>query len=239
MKPRTPDNSPDLFRSQLSQIINLSHPLVRLSERIDWEGLSHKIDVLYSTGSGQPPLPTRLLVGLHYLKAMQNESDESVVQLWVENPYWQYFCGFEFFQYDLPLHPTSLVKWRQRVGDQLESLLEETIRLAQESQAMSPRSLDHINVDTTVQEKAVTYPTDAKLYHQMRIVLVRLAKQRGIALRQSYVRVGKRAFIKQNRYAHARQMTRARREQRCLKTYLGRVLRDIERKANTIDAVLE
>ena len=123
MKHKQPDNAPDLFRSQLSQILNMNHKLVRLADRINWDNLASKVDVVYHNRSGQPPLPTRFLVGLHYLKALFNESDENVVERWVENPYWQYFCGFEYLQHKLPLHPTSLVKWRQRVGDGLESLL--------------------------------------------------------------------------------------------------------------------
>ena len=119
MTPKTPDNSADLFRSQLSQMLNMSHPLVRLSEQIDWVALSSEIEVVYSDGVGQPPLPTRLLVGLHYLKYTFNESDESVVERWVENPYWQYFCGYEYLQHELALHPTSLTRWRDRVGDTL------------------------------------------------------------------------------------------------------------------------
>ena len=109
MKPKKPDNHPDLFRSQLFQIINLSHPLCRLADQINWQRLEEKIDVVYGTGCGHPALPTRLLAGLHYLKYTFNESDESVVERWVENPYWQYFCGFEQLQHALPLHPTTLV----------------------------------------------------------------------------------------------------------------------------------
>jgi len=238
MKPKKPDNSPDLFRSQLSQILDMNHKLVRLAERINWDALAAEIEIVYHNRSGQPPLPTRLLAGLHYLKALFNESDESVVERWVENPYWQYFCGFEYLQHELPLHPTSLVKWRQRVGEKLELLLIETIELARSTKAMSGRSMDHVNVDTTVQEKAVAFPTDARLYQSMRLVLVRLARDRGIGLRQTYVRVGKRAFARQNRYAHARQMKRARKECRKLKTMLGRVVRDIQRKAGESDDVL-
>ena len=168
MKPKTPDNSPDLFRSQLSQMLNMKHPLVRLSERMDWEKLQADIDVIYSDGAGHPPLPTRLLAGLHYLKYTFNESDESVVERWLENPYWQYVCGYEYLQHELPLYPTSLVRWRQRVGDKLEALLEQTIKLAIQTKAMPARELDHVNVDTTVQEKAISFPTDAKLYQRIR-----------------------------------------------------------------------
>lgn len=238
MKPKKPDNSVDLFRSQLSQMLNMSHPLIRLSARMNWAALEAEIDVIYSDGAGQPPLPTRLLVGLHYLKYTFNESDESVVERWIENPYWQYFCGYEYLQHELPLHPTSLTRWRHRVGDKLDVLLTQTIELALESKAMSVRELDHVNVDTTVQEKVIAFPTDARLYNRMRERLVVAAEERGIKLRQSYRKVGKKALIMQGRYAHARQMKRAARQTRKLKTYLGRVVRDIDRKVVDKDAPL-
>lgn len=178
MKPKKPNNHPDLFRSQLSQIINLKHPLVKLAHKINWERLEQEIDVVYSPGSGQPPLPTRLLAGLHYLKYTFNESDESVVARWVENPYWQYFCGFEFLQHELPLHPTTLIKWRNRVGDKLEALLQETIKVASENDLIKASETHHVYVDTTVQEKNITFPTDAKLYQRARELLVKVARTR-------------------------------------------------------------
>ena len=161
-----------------------------------------------------------------------------MVARWLENPYWQYFCGFDYLQHELPLHPTSLVRWRDRVGDKLEALLIHTIEIAMQTKAMSRRELDHVNVDTTVQEKAVSFPTDAKLYHKMRDVLVVAAEQRGIKLRQSYRKVGKKALIMQGRYSHARQMKRSAKQTRKLKTYLGRLVRDIERKALNKDEAL-
>ena len=149
------------------------------------------------------------------------------------------FCGFEYLQHELPLHPTSLTRWRNRVGDKLELLLAQTIDLAMEVRAMSVRELDHVNVDTTVQEKAIAFPTDARLYHRMRERLVVAAEQRGIKLRQSYRNVGKKALIMQGRYSHARQMKRAAKQTRKLKTYLGRVIRDIERKTDGQDEALQ
>jgi IS5 family transposase len=239
MKPKPPDNAADLFRSQLSQVINQEHRLCRLSRQIDWDVFEQEYGALYATGPGRPGLPTRLMVGLHYLKYLYNESDESVVERWLENPYWQYFCGYEYLQHTLPLHPTSLVKWRQRIGaDKLELLLKETVAVAQRSGALKARSLTRVNVDTTVQEKAVAFPTDARLHHKMRVTLVRAAKQRNIPLRQSYHRVGKRALIWQGRYASARQGKRAAKQGRKLKTYLGRVVRDIRRQCPQPDETL-
>ena len=238
MKPKTPNNHPDLFRSQLSQIINLSHSLCRLADKINWQRLEANIEGIYSNGCGQPPLPTRLLAGLHYLKYTFNESDESVVARWIENPYWQYFCGFDQLQHTCPLHPTSLTKWRNRMGDKLEALLEEILTVAMETKALKPHALKHVNVDTTVHEKAIAFPTDARLYHKMRVALVREAHKRDILLRQSFKKVGKKAFIMQGRYASAKQMKRAARQTRKLKTYLGRLTRDIQRKATPIDKPL-
>jgi IS5 family transposase len=189
---------------------------------------------LYVEQRGRPGLPMRLLVGLHYLKHLYDVSDERVVAGFVENPYWQYFCGEEFFVHELPCNPTSLVKWRQRIGPGgMEKLLQETIAAAQRQQALKPAELRRVNVDTTVQEKAIAFSTDARLYHKARCVLVREAQRVGLELRQSYRRVGKRALQKQGRYTQAQQLKRARKETRKLRTYLGRVIRDIQRKAAT------
>lgn len=128
---------------------------------------------------------------------------------------------------------------RNRVGDKLESLLTQTIELAMDTCAMSVRELDHENVDRTVKEKAIAFPTDARLYQRMREHLDVAAEQRGIKLRQSYRKVGKKAQIMQGRYSHARQMKRAAKQTRKLKTYLGRVIRDIERKAGRQDEALQ
>ena len=151
------------------------------------------------------------MVGLHYLKHAFNESDESVLDRWVENPYWQYFCGFTSMQHELPLHPTCLVKWRKRVGqEKLLELLKETIALAVREKQVSPTELRQVNVDTTVQEKNITHPTDSKLYYRAIVKLGKAARARGIPLRQTYVRVAKWAMIRASRYAHAKQFRRIR-----------------------------
>lgn len=144
MKPRKPNNEPDLFRAQLSQILNLRHPLLRLSEKMDWARLEAAIDVQYRPGPGQPPLPTRLMAGLHYLKYAFDLSDERLVARWLENPYWQYFCGYEYLQHELPLHPTSLVRWRERMGDRLESLLEHSLHVARQEGLLGARELERV-----------------------------------------------------------------------------------------------
>lgn len=234
MKPRSSQASigqENLFQSRLDQQLNPKHPLVRLAQQIDWAAFECEFGALYADGVGSPGVPTRLLVGLHYLKHAYHESDESVLEKWVENPYWQYFCGYEFFQHQLPCHPTSLVKWRQRVkAEGVEQLLKQILATAQRVGVLQEKDLQCVIADTTVQEKAIAFPTDARLYHKAREAVVRQAQQEGVRLRQSYQRVGKKALEKQSRYARAGQFKRARKEQKRLQNFLGRVLRDVERK---------
>ncbi len=240
MRPKKPKSELELYQSHLEQILDHDHPLFKLAHQIDWASFEAEFGPLYDPGRGRPGLSIRLMVGLHYLKHAFDESDESVVARFLENPYWQYFCGLEYFQHRLPLDPTSLVKWRKRVGKKgIEKLFAETIETAKRQKLLKRQDLEKVNVDTTVQEKAIAFPTDARLYHKMRLRLVREADKRGIELRQSYPRLGKRALARQGRYAHARQMKRAAKETRRLKTYLGRVMRDLERKAPSGDAELE
>ena len=221
----------ELFRSRLDQIIDMKHALVKLGQAIDWRFLEERFGAVYTDKPGQPPLPTRLMAGLAILKHTYDLSDEALCDRWVENPYFQYFCGEEFFQHALVFDRSSLTRWRQRMGeDKLKTLLQESLAVATRTDAMKPSDLARVVIDTTVQPKAVMFPTDAKLLNRARERLVRLTKKLGVGLRQSYARVGKLALIKHQRYAHAHQFKRATRCLRKLKTYLGRVIRDIERR---------
>ncbi len=230
----------DLFRASFDQILNPDHPLILLAAKIDWQRFESAMTSCYSPDLGAPAKATRLMVGLVYLKHAFNESDESLLARWVENPYWQCFCGFTTMQHDPPIHPTSLVKWRQRVGaERLTELIAETIDVALREKQVQPRELEHVNVDTTVGEKNITYPTDSKLLLKAIQKLGILAKRRGINLRQSYVRVAKRMAQKAGRYAHARQFKRMQRSLRKLRTWLGRLIRDIRRKQSGPDVGLD
>jgi len=230
----------DLFRSRLDQIIEMGHPLVKLANSMDWSFFEEAYSKHYSDEQGRPSKTIRLMVGLHYLKHTFDESDESVVIRLLENPYWQYFCGFEYFQRSLPAHFTMMNKFRGRIGKEgAEKMLQGIIQTAVKTGALKKRSMRRVVVDTTVQEKAITFPTDAKLYRKMCEILVSYARDLGIKLRQSYKRKGKQALFRQGRYAHAKQYKRARRETRKLKTYLGRVVRDIRRKATKLDERLQ
>lgn len=221
----------DLLRSRLDAIIDLDHPLVKLAGTIDWPFLEQRFGAVYDDTPGLPPLATRLMAGLAILKHTYDLSDEVLCERWVENPYYQFFCGEEFFQHQLVFDRSSLTRWRQRMGEErLQALLQESLSVATRTEAIKPSDLNRIIVDTTVQPKNVMFPTDARLVNRAREILVRLAKRNGIKLRQSYARVGKFALIKHQRYAHAKQFKRANRALRKLRTYLGRVIRDITRK---------
>ena len=238
--PKPKSSQLDLFNARFEQLLNHQHPLYILANKIDWQRFDLAFEDCYCPDTGAPAKAIRLLVGLHYLKHAFNESDESLLDRWVENPYWQYFCGYETMQHEVPLHPTSLTKWRQRVGaEKLAELLQETITLALCAQQISKRELAQVIVDTTVQEKNIAFPTDSKLYHTAIIKLGRAAKARGVKLRQTYVRVAKKSAVKVGRYAHAKQFRRMRRELKKLRTLLGRVIRDLCRKVPRPDESLE
>jgi IS5 family transposase len=233
MKPRErrETGEQDLFRARLDQIIDLGHELVKLARAIDWRFLEARFGKAYSEGPGMPPLPTRLMAGLAILKHTFNLSDEELCARWIENPYFQYLCGEEFFCHALPLDRSSLTRWRQRMGEEkIMALLQESLNVAVKTGAMKPLDTRRVIVDTTVEPKNVTFPTDAKLINRAREKLVKLAKKLGVDLRQSYARVGKLALVKHQRYAHAKQFKRANKALRKLKTYLGRTIRDITRK---------
>jgi IS5 family transposase len=243
MKPKKSsqnDRQMDLFRSQLSRIINSNHGLVKLARIVEWDRLDDLFGSTYCPDNGRPGVSTRLMVALHYLKYTYNLSDEDVVATWVENPYWQYFSGMKFFEHELPINPSSMTRWRKRIGEAgAEELLKETIKAGLKLKAIKSFQLKRVNIDTTVQEKEIRFPTDARLYDRARQRLVDLAKDRRINLRQNYNRKSKQMLYWQSRYSHARQMKRAKACTRKLKNYLGRVLRDIERKCPEPDHQLQ
>ena len=220
----------DLFRERLENILNRDHELFKLAGLINWEVFEREFGKFYSQKWGRRGIPIRLMVGLCYLGHAYGLSDEVVVAKWVENPYWQYFCGETYFQHQLPIDASSMTRWRKRIGEKgCELILTETLQTGLRSGAVKKSSLKRVNIDTTVQPKAVRYPTDSRSYNRCRERLVRLAQKYGIKLRQSYERLGPRALREAASYAHARQFKRAKKKIRTLKTYLGRVYRDVLR----------
>lgn len=204
MKPHSAEHSPqtELFRVELTELVDPEHALVKLAPRINWELLAEQLAATYDEKTGAPGIDTRLMVALHYLKYQHDLSDEAVVSGWVENPYWQHFSGRQFFEHRMPIHPSSMTRWRQRLGEAgAEVMLKATIETALSMGAMRAWQVHHVNVDTTVQTKAVRYPTDARLYDRARERLVKEARQAGLSIKQSYRRVGCRLVMMAGRYA--------------------------------------
>ena len=184
-----------------------------------------------SPRAGAATVADTSVAGLFILKHMHNLSDEALCDRWVENPYFQYFCGEVVFRHDLPFDRSSLTRWRQRLGEeQIAALLQESLSVAHRAGAIETKDLERVVVDTTVQEKAIAHPSDARLMHRAIEKLVDLAERESVELRQSYLRVARRAAIMVGRYTHAHQFKRARRELKFLRTRLGRIIRDIRRK---------
>ncbi len=233
-KAQRKDGSGDLFRSRLDQIINMRHELVALANRIDWEWLDQQVAELYAD-KGRAAVPSRFVLGLLFLKQIHGLSDELVCERWVCDPYFQYFTGEEFFRHELPHDRSNLTNARKRFGDRLDLFLAETLRVAEEAGALKKSDLARVTVDTTVQPKNVTFPTDAKLLLTAIHKLGGLAKEHGVALRQSYVRVAKHAAMMAGRYAHAKQFKRHNRQMKLLRTRLKRLIKDIRRKVEGDD----
>jgi IS5 family transposase len=230
-----PPEQDDLLRPRLVDMIDGRHELVRLAALIDWAWFEREWAGFFPSGEGRPATHPRLVAGLMYLQHAYGLSDEAVVDRWVENPYFQHFTGETFFQHRSPIHPSSLSRWRGRIGEEgVEWLLTKTIEAGRASGAVTPRALSEIAVDTTVMEKAIAHPTDSRLYERARRSLVMLAEKVGITLRQNYNRLAPRLAARAGRHAHARQYRRMRKALRTLKGYTGRVLRDVGRKLGTI-----
>ena len=237
MKPRAAQQREEqlsLMEVPMERFLNKKHALYQLAGKMSWEFFETEFGKHYDSVMGRPGHSTRLMVGLTFLKYAYDVSDERAVEEFLENPYWQYFCGFEYFQHEFPIDPSSMTRWRKRIGEEgAEKFVSESLRIAKEMNLLRTRDLKQVIVDTTVQEKDIAHPTDAKLCFKAREKLVKLAQKEGIELRQSYARKGKKILHQQARYAHAKQFKRAQRATKSLKTQLGRVIRDIERKSAT------
>jgi len=226
----------DLFKARLDQIINMKHELVVLADKMDWAWLDEQI-APYFSDQGRPGEPVCFMLGMFILKHTYGLSDEQVWDRWVHDPYFQYFTGEEFFQHDLPHERSGMSHWRNRIGETLDILLQESLRVGHDSGALKKSDLARVTVDTTVQPKNITFPTDAKLLLVAIQQLGKLAKEEGVELRQSYGRVAKTAAMMAGRYAHAKQFKRMNGRIKFLRTRLGRVIRDIQRKIDGDEAL--
>ena len=242
MKPKTDPHDTqnrDLFRPLLTDIINPDHELTRLERLINWSAFDQWSE-LFPSKTGRPATAPRLIAGLFYLQHLYGHSDEGVLDAYLQSPYYQHFCGRVYFEHELPLDPSSLVRWRKRLGiKRIETLLMESIRAALAAKLVSNDSFKEVIVDSTVMEKAITYPTDSKLLEKSREKLVKQSRMDGIALRQNYNRIGPRLAAQTARYAHARQFKRMRASLKKQTHRLGRVIRDIERKAHTLSEPMQ
>ena len=227
----------DLLRPRLVDLIDPRHELVKLTTLIDWEMFDLEWVGFFPSTTGRPATPPRLVAGLLYLQHAYRLSDEAIVARWVENPYYQHFTGETFFQHRLPIDPSSLTRWRKRIGEEgVEWLLTQTIEAGRKSGAISESSVKRVAVDTTVMEKAIAYPTDARLYERARAQLAALAQEAGVDLRQTYARLAPRLALQVGRYAHAKQFRRMRKALKRLKGYTGRVMRDLRRHLDDLPA---
>ena len=218
---------PSLF-SSLSDLLNQKHPLYMLADKIDWHRFEEAFTPLYSADNGRPCKPIRLMCGLLILKHVRNLSDESVVEQWSENAYYQYFCGMSEFSPAYPCNASELVHFRKRIGESgMELILAESIRVNQKEDDRDHH--DTAFIDSTVQEKNVTFPTDAKLHKKIVCKVLSIVKSLNLPLRQSYTFVLKRIYRDQRFRNHPKNRGKALRADRKLRTIAGRLVRELRR----------
>jgi IS5 family transposase len=226
----TKKHSPQLgLFGGLSDQLDQKHPLYQLANKINWEVFDNAFKKHYSEKMGKPAKPIRLMVSLLILKYVRNLSDENLVDQWAENIYFQYFSGEQHFQPGITCVPTELVAFRQRIGEAgVELILQESIRVNEPP--------DHgkggvvVSVDTTVQEKNITYPTDDKLYKKIIKKCWIIADKECIDLRQSYTRVVKKLGQEQRFKRTKNGAKAARKADRKIKIIAGRLVRELARK---------
>ena len=250
----------DFFRSRIDHMIDLRHPLAVLASRMPWQEIEARVAQVFSrkgragvampdldlfgeqvqraavgSNAGRPRIPLRIMIALLYLKHAFNESDEGVVERWGETPTWQFFSGQAYFEHHRPCDATTLIKFRQLLDEEgVEELLAQTINVAVDLKLIKPQELTCVIVDSTVQHKAIAHPTDSRLLETARTKLVEAAKDAGIELKQTFAKEGKELGRKAGRYAHARQFKRMRRAIKRQRTIVGRLQREVDRKASAI-----
>ncbi len=247
----------DFFRARIDAMINLNDPLAVLATKLPWKQIETAIAIKFEhqqrtgeileaqdlfgttqtllgagrSNAGRPKLPIRLMASLLYLKHSFDLSDEELVVRWSENIVWQYFSGSDYYEHRVPCDATQIGRFRRDLGeDGLELLLKATIETAIAIEAVAPKDLERVIVDTTVQEKAIAHPTDSRLLEIARHKVVAAAKKLGIQLKQTFAKEGKALRWKAGGYAHAKQFRRLRRVIKRQRTILGIVMREVQRK---------
>ena len=215
----------NLFGTDLLLQLDPNDPLLKLSVAIPWHHFEEVFSAHYKEAVGAPSKPIRLMVGLLLLKQLENLSDEAVVLQWKRNPYYQAFCGLKMFQQKLPCHSTELVHFRKRIGKAgFEQIFQMSIGLhgglAQE---------DAVNIDTTVHEKNITYPTDSKLAIKIINRLNKLAKANGFQQRRTYVKEVKSLRLSIRHFRHVKKRVKAKKALRRLRTIARTLIRELRR----------
>jgi len=229
-KPKVKNQSSFFF--SLEDTLNQSHPIYILSNTVDWGLFEKEFSPLYCLDNGRPAKPIRLMVGLLILKHIRNISDESVVEQWSENLYYQYFCGEQEFISHEPCESSELVHFRKRIGESgIELILKESIRINGDDS-----NDDQVSIDTTVQEKNITFPTDAKLHRKIIKKCLSIAKKEGLPVRQTYTRTLKKLGIDQRFRNHPRNKSKARKADKKVRTIAGRLVRELGRNLTTNSA---
>ena len=206
--------------------LNHGHPLFQLSKVIQWQVFEDAFSKHYSATQGKPAKPIRLMVCLLILKQLRNLSDESIVEQWGENAYYQYFGGEQVFRAERPCVATELVEFRKRIGSEgIELILKESVRVNGKDS-----NDDTLSGDTTVQEKNITYPTDDKLHKKIIDKCQAIAEKEQIELRQSYKHTVKKLSIIQRLRRNKGGDVKARKERKKVKTIAGRLVRELKRK---------
>lgn len=212
------------FYSTFEEQLSHQHPLYILANKIDWKLFEEAFKKHYSD-EGRPAKPIRLKVALLMLKHIRNLSDESVVEQWMENVYYQYFSGEASYACGVPCEASELVHFRNRIGEEgVELILKESIRVNGDDADDC-----NVSVDTTVQEKNITFPTDDKLYKKIIKKCWAISEKEGLPVRQSYTRTLKKLSFDQRFRNHPKNKAKARKADRKVKTIAGRLVRELER----------
>lgn len=214
------------FYTTFEEQLNHKHPLYKLAQAINWKVFEESFSKHYSLTHGKPAKPIRLMVALLILKQVRNLSDESVVEQWAENSYYQYFSGQDCFSPNRPCVPTELVEFRKRIGTEgVELIFKESIKVNGED-----ANDDHLSGDTTIQEKNITYPTDDKLYKKIIKECRSIAENEQIELRQSYTQTVKKLSTIQRFKKNKNGASAAKKASKKIKTISGVLVRELHRK---------